>query len=202
VFARTSRAGTPYIASAVQSGIGLAVIVLYAVAGWDPMVKLFFYLGTTGGLGVLLLITITSFSVIGFFRRDRRGEPLWHRVIAPGVAGVLLVGMSYLVCAHFATLLGVPSGTTAAWALPTVYPVVAAVGLVWALILRARRPEVYAAIGLGARAASTRGTGQPDGRSMIGAPDSGATPGPEHGAGSEPEATFMSHRHPFSGGVQ
>jgi hypothetical protein len=35
----------------------------------------------------------------------------------------------------------------AAWMLPTGYAVMAAVGLGWAVVLRARRPQVYATIG-------------------------------------------------------
>src|SRR5690606_41243118 len=57
VFGRTShRSGSPKVASLVQSLIGLAVITTYAVAGWDQLVQLFFWGGTSGGLGVLLLI--------------------------------------------------------------------------------------------------------------------------------------------------
>jgi amino acid transporter len=52
VLGRTEpRTGAPRIASLTQSAIGLAVIVVYAVAGWDPMVRLFFWLGTTGASG-------------------------------------------------------------------------------------------------------------------------------------------------------
>jgi hypothetical protein len=40
----------------------------------------------------------------------------------------------------------------AAWMLPTGYAVMAAVGLGWAVVLRARRPQVYATTGLGAHA--------------------------------------------------
>ena len=43
-----------------QSALGLTVIVVYALAGWDPLVTLFYRGGTAGGLGVLLLIAATS----------------------------------------------------------------------------------------------------------------------------------------------
>ena len=45
-----------------------------------------------------------------------------------------------------------PAGTAAAWALPASYAVVAVIGLGWGLVLKARRPQTYAAIGLGAHA--------------------------------------------------
>jgi hypothetical protein len=55
---------------------------------------------------------------------------------------------------HYSTLMGVAPGSAAAWALPAGYGVVAAIGLGWALVLRARRPLVYQRIGLGAHAIS------------------------------------------------
>ena len=58
-----------------------------------------------------------------------------------------------LAVPHYATLLGVPSGSVAAWALPASYAAAAVAGLCWGLILRARRPQVYATVG---RAVSRR----------------------------------------------
>jgi hypothetical protein len=57
-----------------------------------------------------------------------------------------------LAVLHYGTLLGVPPGSPAARLLPASYAAAAAVGLVWGLVLRARRPQVYATIGLGAHA--------------------------------------------------
>ena len=46
-----------------------------------------------------------------------------------------------LAVLHYDTLLGVPPGSPAAWALPASYAVVAAAGLAWGLVLKARRPQ-------------------------------------------------------------
>jgi len=99
-----------------------------------------------------VLLAVTSVAVIAFFARDPRGENAWRRLIAPALAAVLLGVIVVLAVLHYATLLGVPSGSPAAWALPSSYAAVAAGGLGWALVLRARRPTVYATIGLGAHA--------------------------------------------------
>jgi amino acid transporter len=59
-FGRTrARSGAPASGSLFQTLIGLVVILLFAVQGWDPLVNLFFWLGTAGGVGVLLLVTAT-----------------------------------------------------------------------------------------------------------------------------------------------
>jgi amino acid transporter len=151
---RTSGSNIPRAASLVQSGIGLAVIVMYAAAGWDPMTRLFFWLGTTGGFGILVLLALTSASVIAFFARHPRGETAWQRLAAPGIAAVLLAGTVVLAVRNYAALLGARPGDPAAWLLPASYAVIAVIGVAWGLVLRARRPGVYAEIGLGARAAA------------------------------------------------
>jgi len=146
---RPGPSGAPAAASLVQSAIGLAVILLYAAQGWDPLVQLFFYLGTTGGFGVLVLAAATSIAVIVFFARDRRGESVWSAVIAPVLSAAALVAMVWLVVDNYATLLGVAPGSALAWMFPAVFAVAAAAGIAWALIMKATRPRAYAAIGSG-----------------------------------------------------
>ncbi len=156
-FGRTrARSGAPQAGSLFQSAIGLAVIVVYAVKGWDPLVQLFFWLGTTGGLGILFLITFTSLSVIFFFGRDRRGENVWSWLIAPALATVALGYIIYLALDNFYGLLGLDPTSNLRWQFPLAYGVVAVIGFIWALILRVTRPNDYAAIGLGQRAVTAR----------------------------------------------
>jgi amino acid transporter len=149
---RTGGNNIPKAASLAQSATGLAFILAYAAGGWPPMTDLFFWLGTTGGFGIIILLALTAVAVIAFFARDPRGEGTWPRLAAPALAAVLLVGIVVLAAAHYATLLGVPRGDPAAWALPASYAVVAVIGLGWGLVLKISRPQVYAAIGLGAHA--------------------------------------------------
>ena len=160
---RTGGNNIPKAASLAQSATGLAVIVAYALAGQDPMTQLFFWLGTTGGFGILILLALTAVAVIAFFARDPRGETAWPRLIAPALAAVLLAGIVVLAVLHYGTLLGVPAGATAAWALPASYAVVAVIGLAWGLILKIRRPQTYAGIGLGAHAVTGQLTPASDG---------------------------------------
>jgi amino acid transporter len=156
-FGRTrARSGAPQAASLAQTAVGLVVIAVYAVAGWDPLVQLFFWLGTTGGLGILFLITATSLAVVFFLGRGRRGENLWTRIISPILA---LLGLGYVIyqaLTNYANLLGVAPTSALRWQLPLSYGIVAVLGLVWALVLKASRPRGYETIGLGARAAVAR----------------------------------------------
>jgi amino acid transporter len=153
---RTSpRTGSPMLGSLIQTVIGGAVIVLYAVAGWDPVVQLFFWGGTAGGLGVLLLIATTSIAIIVYFLRHPAEETVWRKLIAPVLAAILLLIVVVLTLANFATLLGVEPTSPLRWGIPLAYLVIAILGVMWALALRRRRPAVYAAIGLGAKSATS-----------------------------------------------
>jgi len=152
VLARTAGNNIPRAASLVQSAIGLVTILAFALAQANPMATLFYWLGTTGGFGILLLLALTSVAVIVFFDRDPCGESTWARMIAPSLAAVLLTGIIVLAVWHYSTLLGVPAGSITAWALPASYVGVATAGIGWGLVLKARRPHVYNTIGLGAHA--------------------------------------------------
>lgn len=142
--------GAPRNGSLTQSVVALIVILVYAFAGWDPLVHLFYWGAAAGGLAVLLLITASSLAVIGYFARHRQGESLWHRVVAPVIASSLLLVVSYLALNNIATLFGVDPGSKPTWIVPTALVIVALAGVMWALILRSLRPMVYHSIGLGA----------------------------------------------------
>lgn len=121
-------------------------------------------LGTTGGYGILVLLTATAVAIVAFFARDGRGENAWRRLIAPGLAVVALGGIVVLATRNYATLLGVPPGSAAAWILPGSYLAVAVIGEVWALVLSTSRPQIYQAIGLGPYAATGQIPAPADGR--------------------------------------
>jgi amino acid transporter len=146
------RSGAPMVASLTQTVLALIVIVLFAAEGWDPLFKLFFWLGTTGGFGILILLFATSLSVIKFFARDHMGESVWTRIIAPILAVIALGYIGYETLHSFGELLGTTGA--ARWALPSLYAVVAIIGIAWAFLLRSSKPDVYAAIGLGANAST------------------------------------------------
>ncbi|HEY3752380.1 MAG TPA: APC family permease [Pseudonocardiaceae bacterium] len=157
-FGRTlPKTGAPVWGSLTQTLIGLIVIIAYAASHLDPLVNLFFWLGTTGGFGVLVLLMGTSAAVIGYFSR-KGGENAWRAIIAPGLTFVALAAAVVLSVLNFSTLLGVPNDSVARWAFPAAYLVVALGGVLWAAVLRARRPEVYQRIGLGVSAETGRST--------------------------------------------
>lgn len=81
-------------------------------------------------------------------------------MIAPALSFLLLTGAVVLAIWHYGTLLGTAPGNPAAWLLPSAYGVAAIAGLTWGIVLKLRRPEVYATIGLGPHAATQPATAQ------------------------------------------
>jgi hypothetical protein len=124
--------------------------VVYAVAGWDPVIRLFFWLGTSGAFGVLCLLAVTSVAVVRFFAHDPHGERLWPRLVAPALSALALLAMVWAGLANYATLLGVAPGSTEAWALPAAFALAGVIGIGYGSWLRRARPDIYQGIGLGA----------------------------------------------------
>lgn len=153
----SARTGAPVFGSITQSVIGLVVIIYYAAADLDPVVQLFFYGGSSGALGVIILITASSFAVVAFFARNPSGENQWRRATAPILASIALTVVTVLAIVNFDTILGVEPDNNVRWIVPIAYGVAIILGLLYGLYLKARRPDVYASIGLGANAATGLG---------------------------------------------
>jgi amino acid transporter len=152
---RTSRrTGAPKAGSIIQSTLAAVVLTGYVLAGADPIVHLFFWVTVTGGLGVLILMTVTSLAVLVFFARTTHDDGLWRARLAPGLATLALGAILVVTVEQFDTLLGVPATSPLRWWFPASYGIAATVGLAFALVLRRSRPDVYQAIGLGAESAS------------------------------------------------
>lgn len=160
---RTSpRTGAPTRSSLVQSAVSLVVLVVYAVADLDPLVDLFYLFGTSGGFGILMLVTLASVAVVVFFARDGRGETAWSRFWAPLLAALILLGVTTMAIVSFPDLLGVGPDSPLPTAVLSIYAAVAVIGLVWGLILRSTRPELYRRIGDGPRAAIEEPAAEPE----------------------------------------
>jgi amino acid transporter len=152
VFARTHpRTGSPYVGSLAQSGLALVVVGIFAIVGADPVLKLFTWLTNLGALGVLLLMTVTSFSVVAFFRaRPTLETSVWRTRVAPVVAGIMLAVFLILGVTNFNVL--ITSSTEAPTdSMSIILPIIlfgsGIVGMIVAAVIKRRRPDVYEEIG-------------------------------------------------------
>jgi amino acid transporter len=151
-FARVSpKTGAPVVGSFAQSLIALVVVGIFAIAGADPVLKLFTWLTNLGALGVLFLMCVTSFAVVAYFRaHPDTGAGLWRTAIAPTVSGLLMLVVVILGVTNFNVLItsstDAPTDTMAI-VLPLIVFGAGALGMVVAAIIRSRDPERYAQIG-------------------------------------------------------
>jgi amino acid transporter len=144
------RSKAPVGGSITQTVIAFVAIVAFVLTGWDPFTNGFFWLTVLGGIGILTLMTVTSSAVAAFFTHRDNPAGIWEGRIAPLLAFTALTAVCVVTVDNAAALFGVDPASRTHWWLLAVYPVIFTAGVVWALILKTARPEVYAAVGLGA----------------------------------------------------
>jgi amino acid transporter len=144
------RTGAPAIGSITQSVIAFVVIAVFAVGDLDPLVGLFYGLGTLGAFGILVLATATSVAIMAY--SGRHGGLTPARWVAALASAAILIAMLGLALGHIPTLLGVAADSPLGWIVPSTFAAAAAGGLVCGLVLRRVRPDLYQQIGYGATA--------------------------------------------------
>ncbi|MDQ4119096.1 MAG: APC family permease [Actinomycetota bacterium] len=156
-----TRSGGPVAGSLAQSGLAVVVVVVFAVAGLDPVLTLFTWFSGMSAVGVVLLMAATSAAVVGYFARERdkrREASVWARVIAPAIASLLLFVLLVVLVGNFDALLGTDPSSPLRWILPGLVLLAGAGGVGWAAVLRRTRPMIYSGIG---RSTLPDGSGAP-----------------------------------------
>lgn len=150
VFKRIGRGGAPVAGSLLQSAVALPVILVFALTGADPVAIMFSWLSGVAAITVLLMMAVTSLAAIAFFRKGGgTTETAWQRTVAP-LIGAMLVGAALLTTlVNLSAVLGVPGDSTAKWLVPGAVLAATVVGLIWAAVLKASRPEVLENVGQG-----------------------------------------------------
>ena len=149
--ARVNRAGAPAVASMVQTSVAVIVVGLFAILDKDPVLTLFTWLTNLGALGVVLLMAITSFAVVAYFRdRPESKDSPWSTAWAPIIAGFCLLVILVLGIANFNVLItGATDAPTDSVSiiLPIVLFGAGIVGLIVAAVMKSSAPERFARIG-------------------------------------------------------
>ncbi|MEZ2387934.1 APC family permease [bacterium RCC_150] len=153
--------GAPYAGSLAQTTIAVVVTVAFAAAGTGsplgdlyPVLTMFTWLTNDGAMGLVLLMTVVSIAVIGFFRKNKHDAGPWTRSIAPALGFVLLGAIFILIVINFNVLLGQSDTNALTYILPAVIVLPGLAGVAWAFRLKRTRPDVYRRIGHGEEGAS------------------------------------------------
>ncbi|BCW05970.1 APC family permease [Arthrobacter sp. NtRootA1] len=137
---------SPYV-SAMGVGLLWAVAtVVFTLLGVAPE-ALYPIASGSGTFSVLLLMFITSFAVLVYFvrRRSFAPESVWKTIVAPIVSVIFLGLITYLAIANYPELIGGSALMTAIFMTFTFALFIG--GIIYAYVLRSKRPEVYARLG-------------------------------------------------------
>jgi amino acid transporter len=140
--------GSPYVASLVQTAIAGTIIVLFWIAGQDPYPDLYTLMAILGTFAILVVQTLCSFAVIGYFRNNHPEARHWFRTfLAPLLGGIGMATVVVLLLLNSATAAGDASETLLFKLIPWIIIGVFVAGVGLALYLRASSPERYRMIG-------------------------------------------------------
>lgn len=101
----TNGRGAPAGGVYATSAIAILVMVIFFVAGLDPVLHLFYWTSTVAVLAITLVEILVSIAVIAYFRKNP-GANVWQAVIAPALATLGMALAMYLIMARFNLLAG------------------------------------------------------------------------------------------------
>jgi amino acid transporter len=137
---------SPHVGSLLQTLLGIVILVIFAGTGQDPILALFVWLTNLATLSVITLMGLVSFAVIAFFgRHPDLGVPAFKGILAPLVAGVLLITIAYLVLTHFEVLTG--ASPSLSIGIPSLVPIFGIVGALVAYQLKRSESSRFSKVG-------------------------------------------------------
>ena len=133
-----------YAGSLSQTILAFVVVLIFVITGQDPVLALFTWLTQLGTLAIIVLMALASFAVVAFFARHRDPTGRLHgRGADRRRRGDR--------CGHLRGVAVRPadrqSGEPAALILPALIVVAAIAGVIAAISLKNRSPEMYAQMG-------------------------------------------------------
>jgi amino acid transporter len=140
--------GSPYIASFTQTAITVVIVGLFWATGQDPYLGLYVLMALLGTFAILIVQTLCSFAVIGYFRKNHPEARHWFRTfLAPLIGGLGMAVVVVLLILNLGVAAGDASETLLFKLIPWIVVGVFLAGIALALYLRSRRPDQYALIG-------------------------------------------------------
>jgi amino acid transporter len=142
--------GSPYIASFVQSGIALVLVLAFFAAGMDPYIHMYTLLAILGTMAILIVQSLCAFSVIAYFHfhKEHPSSAHWFKtLLAPLLGGVGMLYVVYLLWEHKESAAGTASGTLLFKLTPWIVVAVFVIGAAMATYFKYRDARRYDLIG-------------------------------------------------------
>ena len=142
--------GSPHIASLVQSGITLVIILAFLAAGMDPYLHLYTLLAILGTMAILIVQSLCAFAVIAFFHfhKNHPSSAHWFKTfLAPLLGGIGMLYVVYLLWEHKETAAGAAAGTLLFKLTPWIVVGLFVLGAAFATYFKFRDARRYELIG-------------------------------------------------------
>jgi amino acid transporter len=142
--------GSPHIASLVQTGITLVLLLAFLAAGMDPYLHLYTLLAILGTMAILIVQSLCAFAVISYFHIKGHNDESkhWFRtLIAPLLGGIGMLYVVVLLWQHKEAAAGAASGTLLFKLTPWIVVGLFVFGGLLAIYFKYRDPARYELIG-------------------------------------------------------
>ncbi|WP_052226799.1 APC family permease [Microbacterium mangrovi] len=101
----TNRHQAPHAAAWAQTIMAIVLVAPFAILGLDPVLTLFSWFSGLAVAALVTLYVLCSLAVVVYAVRNR-ASGIWQLRIAPVLAGLLLLGVLWLVVTNFTALIG------------------------------------------------------------------------------------------------
>ncbi|GAA2576394.1 APC family permease [Dactylosporangium fulvum] len=142
--------GAPTGGSIVQSVSALLVVGAFTLVGADPLKVIFTWFSAAGAVGILVMLVLISAAAIRYFRRGGgSNESLAITTVLPTLGVIAGAGVLAIMVLHLSSLLRIADDSPLQAIIPAVVVATIVVGVIWGMLLRARRARVLPEIGRG-----------------------------------------------------
>lgn len=132
----------------MQTVIAVGLVALFWLTGQDPYLHLYTLLAILGTMAILIVQTLCSFAVIGYFRKNHPEDRHWFKtLVAPLLGGIGMTAVVVLLVLNMETAAGAAAGSLFFKLIPWIIGAVFLGGLGLGLHLKYRAPERYEIIG-------------------------------------------------------
>jgi amino acid transporter len=138
--------GSPHVASFAQTGVATTIVLLFALFDEDPYLSLFVLGAIFATMAILIVQTLSSFAVIGYFHVHKRHPENHHileTLVAPLVGGIAMIAVVYLLIDNLDAAAGAAAQTLVFDLIPWIVVGIFVFGFLAALYLRSARPDAY-----------------------------------------------------------
>jgi len=104
-FGHVNGRGAPQAGVILTSTLAAIVVIVFAVAGLDPILNLFFWMSGVTAIAIILVEILVSLAVVKFFASNS-GANVWQGKVAPIVAALGLAVGEYLLMSRFNLMAG------------------------------------------------------------------------------------------------